>query len=322
MSGSSWLTVPADWFDIEPMAVTLRDDFVQIYRSGSSKAIIDSLMAIWSMIDRGALWIASLGRGIERASEPSDVPAAAYGAMLPTVAQQMRSLTSLARAGLDHLPIAMACGRSALEVGVRVAWVGTGKDMRERTSRTLALHAEAINWKEKVASAFDQDETTASDRWRDGVAAHTRYLTTALRQLDGDLELPKVPTVRSQLIQLGLGRLYRGYRLASSYVHSGLPSALERQLVITEDSPYGTYWPNDWFLPVSMCAWACHLVAQILEENDLGPVRGTMLAAELLILAPGPSDERGGDGRPHAARCPTNLLGRDLGSVWDRLSPL
>src|SRR5262245_35170478 len=104
----------------------------------------------------------------------------------------------------------------------------------------------------------------------------------------GSPELPKgVPTVKEQLRELGLDRLCSGYRLASEYVHGGLSSALEAEMMQAESSPFGSYWPNDWYLAVNMCAWGCFfLPRRYVRGFALGPVRGAMLAAELNVSEP------------------------------------
>jgi hypothetical protein len=81
-----------------------------------------------------------------------------------------------------------------------------------------------------------------------------------------------------------------GYRLASEYVHGGLSSALDAETIQAENSPFGSYWPNDWYLAVNMCAWGCLFLPRRYVDRgfDLGPVRGSMLAAELMFLSPGP----------------------------------
>jgi hypothetical protein len=88
----------------------------------------------------------------------------------------------------------------------------------------------------------------------------------------GSPELPKgVPSVKEQLGELHLDRLYSGYRLASEYVHGGLSSALDAEIIQAENSPFGSYWPNDWYLAVTMCAWGClFLPRRYLTGFDLG----------------------------------------------------
>ena len=70
------------------------------------------------------------------------------------------------------------------------------------------------------------------------------------------------PSVRDQLTALGLEGMYFGYQVSSAYVHGSLASAAEIATVRKEGSPYGDYWPIDWYLAVRLCALGCVLVAQ------------------------------------------------------------
>jgi hypothetical protein len=215
-------------------------------------------------------------------------------ALLPAISRRIYTLTCriytltcLGRADLDHLPTALAAARAAFEAGLRLSWIDAPQDPRERAIRVLLIHSGQAKWKRKVAS--DYDLTAArGDRWREAAETQENLVSRALHEI-GSPELPKqVPSVAEQLRELKLERLYSGYRLASEYVHGGLSSALEVELLQKEKSPFGLYSPNDWFLAVSMCAWGCFFLGPLSLDRgfNLGPARGAMLAAELMFLSP------------------------------------
>jgi len=254
-AGHGWSTVPADWFESEPAAGRMRTDFQQLCRRANSTDLLNGTCA----------------------------------ALLPAIPRRIRTLTCLGRASLDHLPTAMAAARAAFEAGLRLAWISAPQDQQERANRVLLIHRSQAGWKKKVASDYDLT-SAGGDRWRQAAKVQEDLVSRALGKI-GSPELPKrVPSVADQLRELHLDRLYSGYRLASEYVHGGLSSALDAETIQAENSPFGIYWPNDWYLAVTMCAWGCLFLPRqyVNRRFDLGPVRGSMLAAELMFLSPGP----------------------------------
>jgi hypothetical protein len=282
-----WATVPADWFEAEPAAGGMRAAFIELYRRASPKQITEALEGIWLMLDRAALWVASIHADL--AASTTGVIDQTCAALIPAIPQRMYALTCLGRADLDHLPTAMAAARAAFETGLRLSWVSAPQDPRERAIRILLIHSSQAKWKRKVASDYDLT-AAGGDRWRQAAEAQDNLVSRALGMI-GSPELPKqVPSVAQQLRELKLDRLYSGYRLASEYVHGGLSSALEAAAIQKEESPFGLYWPNDWFLAVNMCAWGCFFLGPLSIERgfNLGPARGAILASELMFLSPGP----------------------------------
>lgn len=292
IADNQWATVPAELFDLEPEAGRVRANFAEICRRASADQIIASLGAVWLMLDRAALWVSSIHTDFAAGSD--DFVNRTCAALLPTIPRRIRTLTYLGRGSLDHLPTAMAAARAVFEAGLRLAWCNSSQDQKERAIRVLLIHNSQAKWMEKVAS--DYDLSAGGDRWRKAAETQVAMVTHAIDRI-GCSKLPqRVPSVPDQLRELGLGRLYSGYRLASEYVHGGLSSALEAELIQTEHSPFGIYWPSDWFLPVNMCAWGCLFLTPYYAKGgfnlfergfNLGPVRGSMLAAELLFLSPG-----------------------------------
>jgi hypothetical protein len=283
-----WSTVPADWFDSEPAAGGARAAFMELYRRASPGQITGALEGVWLMLDRAALWVSSIH--VDFAADTNGIIDQTCAALLPAIPRRMFTLTCLGRAGLDHLPTAMAAARAAFEAGLRLAWINAPQDPQERAIRVLLIHMSQAKWKRKVSSDYDLTTTEGGDRWRQAAEAQENLVSRALAVI-GSPELPKrVPSVSEQLRELQLDRLYSGYRLASEYVHGGLTSALEAELIQQEKSPFGLYWPNDWFLAVNMCAWGCFFLGSLSLGRgfDLGPARGAMLAAELMYLSPGP----------------------------------
>ena len=283
---NGWSTVAVDWFQAEPAAGSMRAAFLELYRRGSPKQITDALEGIWLMLERAALWVSSIHADLDASS--TGIIDQTCAALIPAIPRRMHTLTCLGRASLDHLPTAMAAARAAFEAGLRLAWINASQNPQERAIRVLLIHSSQAKWKKKVAS--DYDHTGAGgDRWRQAAEVQENLVLRALDAI-GSPELPKkVPPVAEQLRELNLERLYAGYRLASEYVHGGLSSALDAETIQAESSPFGTYWPNDWYLPVNMCAWGCFFLGPIALGRgfDLGPARGAMLAAELMFLSPG-----------------------------------
>jgi hypothetical protein len=292
--GKDWLYVPRTWYEADPEAIQARSNFVLLCQRGSAEQVTEILEAIWAMLDRAALWVSSIHTDL--ASTSTGFVDRSRAVLLPTIPRQIRALAHLGRASLDHLPAGMAAARSAFESGLRAAWIDASQDPQERVVRILSLHNHEARWKNAVAADFGLDEE-AAERWRQAANVQAALVAQAQDRIGREEPLPRVPSVKSQLHQLDLDRLYSGYRLASEYVHGGLTSALEVEAIRTENSPFGIYWPNDWFLAVSMCAWACSFVAHHASEGfDPGPLRGIMLAAELLLLSPGPGWRRGSPG--------------------------
>lgn len=286
-AGHGWSTVPADWFESEPAAGRMRTDFQELCRHASAEQITDALGAIWLMLDRAALWVSSIHTDL--AANSTGLVDRTCAALLPTIPRRIRTLTCLGRASLDHLPTAMAAARTAFEAGLRLAWINASQVQQERAIRVLLIHSSQAGWKRKVASDYDLT-SAGGDRWRQAAKVQEDLVSRALGKI-GSPELPKrIPSAKEQLRELGLDRLYSGYRLASEYVHGGLSSALEAETIQAENSPFGSYWPNDWYLAVTMCAWACLFLPRhyVNRGFDLGPVRGSMLAAELMFVSPGP----------------------------------
>ncbi len=208
--------------------------------------------------------------------------------LLPAIPRQMRALAHLGRVGLDYLPAGMAAARSAFESGVRLAWVEAPQDPRERAARILSLHSVESRWKRAVATDFSPDEA-ATERWSQAADAQAAAVARAQAAISWEGRLPRVASVKDQLHELDLDRLYPGYRLASEFVHGGLTSALEAEAIRAEHNPFGAYWPSDWFLAMSMCAWASAFAGQYASRGfGTAPLRGVMLAAELLLLSPEP----------------------------------
>jgi hypothetical protein len=282
---NEWSTVAADWFEAEPAAGGARAAFLELYRRGSPKQIIDTLEGIWLMLERAALWASSIHADL--AASSSDVIDQTFAVLVPAIPRRIHTLTCLGRASLDHLPTAMAAGRAVFEAGLRLAWINAPQDPQERAIRVLLIHDDQVKWKKRVAS--DYDLTAGGDRWRQAAEVQENLVSRALEAI-GSPELPKkVPSVTEQLRELNLDRLYVGYRLASQYVHGGLSSALDAEATQAENSPFGIYWPSDWYLPVNMCAWGCFFLGPLSLHRgfNLGPARGAMLAAELIYLSPG-----------------------------------
>lgn len=281
-----WSTVPAYWFESEPAAGGMRAAFLELYRRASPEQITEALEGIWLTLDRAALWVSSIHADF--AATTNGVIDQTCAALLPTIPRRIYTLTCLGRAGLDHLPTAMAAARAAFEAGLRLAWINVPHDPQERAIRVLLMHSSQAKWKRKVASDYDLTDV-GGDRWRRAAEAQENLVSHALDVI-GSPELPKqVPPVTEQLRELKLDRLYSGYRLASEYVHGGLTSALDAELIQKEKSPFGLYWPNDWYLAVNMCAWGCFLLGPLSRDRgfNLGPARGAILASELMFLSPG-----------------------------------
>src|SRR5580698_6782128 len=55
-----WLAGSGDWLDREPETRHVRAAFVELCRRGSAKEIVTALEAIWSLLDRAALWVSSI----------------------------------------------------------------------------------------------------------------------------------------------------------------------------------------------------------------------------------------------------------------------
>ena len=290
---NGWSTVPAGWFEADPVARGTRAAFLELYRRASAEQIADALEGIWLMLDRAALWVSSIHADL--AANSTGLVDQTCAALLPTVPRRMNTLTCLGRASLDHLHTAMAAARAAFEASLRLAWIYAARDPQQRAIRVLLIHSSQAKWKRKVASDYDLTPA-GGDRWRKAAEVQENLVSRAL-EITGSPELPKqVPSVAEQLRELDLKRLYSGYRLASEYVHGGLSSALDAETVQTENSPFGIYWPNDWHLAVSMCAWGCLFLGPLAVDRgfNLGPARGAMLAAELLFLSPGPGWRQNG----------------------------
>jgi hypothetical protein len=284
-SSADWVSVPADWFDMDPAAVQLRSDFAEICRRAPVNEIITCLECVWSMLDRAALWVSSVQ--IDLAANGIDLMSRTSALLLPTIPRQMRSLGYLGRASLDHLPTAMAAARSVFEAGLRLAWIAAPEDAKDREIRTLGIYNDQVRWKNTVATEYD-GMGVGGDRWRQSARKQGAFVARALDAIGGPGDLPRTAAVRAQLRELKLDRLYTGYRLASEYIHGGLSGAFDGEAVRAENNPFGDYWPNDWSLAVSMCAWGCYFVSLQASENfNLGPVRGAMLAAELMLISPG-----------------------------------
>jgi hypothetical protein len=183
----------------------------------------------------------------------------------------------------------MAAARAAFEAGLRVAWINAPKDPQERATRVLRIHKDQAGWKKKVASDYDLTGV-GGDRWRQAAEVQENLVSSALGKIGAPDPPNGIPSVKSQLGELKLDRLYSGYRLASEYVHGGLSSALDAEAIKAENSPFGLYWPNDWHLAVNMCAWGCFFLAAHYCSRgfDLGPARGAMLASEIMFLSPSP----------------------------------
>jgi hypothetical protein len=289
--GTDWLSVPADWFDMEPAAVRLRSDFATICHTAPATEIKTCLECVWSMLDRAAMWISSIQAHLSVNSV--DFTGKTCAVLLPTISRQMRSITHLGRASLDHLPTAMAAARSTFEASLRLAWITAPEDVKDREIRALSLHNDQVRWKNAVATEYD-NTGVGGERWRKSAQSQGTLVARTLDAIGKPDKLPRVATVKAQLQELKLDRLYTGYRLASEYIHGGLSSALDAEAVKAEKSPFGVYWPNDWHLTVSMCAWGCYFVSPQAGRNfNLGPARGAMLAAELMLISPGPGWRQG-----------------------------
>jgi hypothetical protein len=282
-----WLAGSGDWLDREPETRHVRAAFVELCRRGSAKEIVTALEAIWSLLDRAALWVSSIQTDL--AANSSGLVDGTCAALMPTISRQMRTLTYLGRSGVDYLPTAMAAGRAAFEVGLRLEWINRPEDHEERKIRVLRLHNDQTRWKNAVARDYDRS-SAGGDRWLRAAQVQAALVARELRNINWTGQLQQPPSVSAQLHELDLDRLYSGYRLASEYVHGGLSSALDAEAVRTERSPFGIYWPNDWSLAVLMCAWGCRFSTRHYAGRgfNLGPLRGSMLAAELMLLSPGP----------------------------------
>jgi hypothetical protein len=277
------------WLANDPVARQTLEDFTRLVRIGSPDNVRECLdRAVWPSLDRAALWLSSCHVEWEACARTMAERTCAL--MLPTMVSHLRALTALARDDLDHLATAMAIGRAAFETGLRIAWVFHSRTLKDMDLRALALHQHGSVWKGRVASTLDSTESFGS-RWRHAATAHAALVKGHLERNGWQpAEIPCIPNVERQLKLLGLGRLYHGYRVTSAYVHGEVAIGVERAVVEYEQSPYGTYWPQDWYLAVNMCAWACLFVANSLtiELHDIGPVRGAMWATEALLASPGP----------------------------------
>lgn len=274
-----------------PEEERLRRSLAEFYGRATPTQVIESLSAVWAMLDRGALWLSSVHLDICGSSNELVTRTAA--ALLTVVADRLRAIAVLGRRSLDHVPTATTASRAALETALRLRWVTDAEDDQTRALRVVALHDHQARWKQQVATEMAQVGNDGA-RWRKAADKHAAVVARC-REAIGEDELPRVPPVINQLRSLGLLRLYHGYRLASEYAHGGLTGALETEFVAAEQSPFGRYWPQDWYLALSVSAWSCALVAGCASSDfDLGPVRGLILAADIINLTPGPPPERAG----------------------------
>jgi hypothetical protein len=277
-------------FEDEPLARSAKADFERLVSTGDVDEIVAGLEAVWMLVDRAALWLSS--HHIEWTSHASTAAEKACLMMLPTITGQLKAVTALGRADLSYLPTALMAGRSAFEIGLRVAWIYSAEDSGEMEDRALRLHRKTERWMRRVAARLENSETGTGHRWRRAAEAHNARIEQYLVPSNAESALRPPPPVFEQLRSLELERLYHAYQLASEHTHGGLASGGEMVAVRRERSPYGLYWPQDWSLPINLCAWACMFVAQHYPagDPDVGPVRGLMWAADLLRVAPGPEE--------------------------------
>lgn len=272
-----------------PEDARLRSSLADFYGRATPNQVLESLGAVWTMLDRGALWLSSVH--LDVCGESNDFVERTAAAFLTVVADRLRAIADLGRQNLDHVPTATTGSRAALETALRLRWIIDAEDERSKILRVVALHDRQVRWKKQVAAEMDRVGNDG-ERWRKAAEKHSAVVVAG-REAIGEAELPRVPPVINQLQSLGLGRLYHGYRLASEYAHGGLTGALETESLTVERSPFGRYWPQDWYLALSISAWSCALVAGYASQDfDLGPVRGLILAADIISLTPGPRPEQ------------------------------
>jgi hypothetical protein len=110
----------------------------------------------------------------------------------------------------------MAAARSAFELGLRLAWIDASQDPRERVVRILSLHNGEARWKNTVATDFGLDHEAAK-RWRRAANMQADLVAQAQDWIGREERLPRAPSVKRQLHELDLDRLYSGYRLTSAF---------------------------------------------------------------------------------------------------------
>jgi hypothetical protein len=86
-------TVPADWFESEPVAGRMRTDFQELCRRASAEQITDALGAIWLMLDRAALWVSSIHTDL--AANSTGLVDGTCAALLPAIPRRIRALACL-----------------------------------------------------------------------------------------------------------------------------------------------------------------------------------------------------------------------------------
>jgi hypothetical protein len=242
----------------------------------------------WQALDRAALWASSTE--VAWPHTRRSLAATTCTMLLPVQASHLRAAAALGRAGINHVPSALAAGRATFELGLRAAWVYAPDSQPEQELRAVALHDSSARWKDKVGDRLESASGMDGSRWHDGAERHRSFVARHVPPEFMQSDVPNVPSAYAQLCELGLQRLYHGYQLASEYVHGGVASGGEIGAIREEGSPFGLYWPQDWTLSLNMCAWGCLFVSQhTCPKTKLvpPPIGELMMAAESLLDAPG-----------------------------------
>lgn len=278
-------------YDDEPAAVIAKAAFGQLMRVGSPDEVLTGLEIVWMQVDRAGLWLES--HIMEWSSSSAAVAESTCLMTLAPLALHLRAISTLGRADLSLLPVALMASRSVFEIGLRIAWIYSADEREDSDRRALRFRLETEKWMRKIASRLAATGSCSADRWREAANGHRTVVDahTEAARTQGVLRSP--PQVLQQLQVLGLEHLYHSYQLASAQGHGSVASGGELQVIRRERSPYGLYWPQDWAVPVNLCAWGSLFVAQHYPAGqlDVGPIRGLMWAANLLAdLAPGPDE--------------------------------
>lgn len=274
----------------DPIAAESRRAFAVACASRRPDVVRSAFEVVWYQLERAAVWISSRADSTEFAAFSERT---AQILMRP-IAAHVRGVAVLGAAGFDHLTPAMSSARAAFEAGLRVAWMLNTDGDAEKDHRAARVHSQLAEARGRIADRMEKTGIDAA-RWREAQQRQQLLVDKLVGELELEMPLKRVPGVADQLKELGVGRLYQGFRIASEYAHGSLGAGAEVIPSHAGPTDFGVYWPSEWYLAVNMSTWGCVLAADAIGAGagDFGPIRGAVWAVQLMDDAPGPRTPQG-----------------------------
>jgi hypothetical protein len=227
--------------------------------------VSDALDAAIAVFERDRLAAAPTGEW--------EAPVEAWN-LATLVVRTLGGLSLMAHTDMALAPPAMQCARAALEHTVRAVWLLQPPDRFVAEVRWLALLHEWEQFEDRLA--HEADSANIRDRHEERRDSLLQFrLEVAARLPDGYRPSPRLPSMRSMMVEIGIGSVYGHYRTLSQPVHGTMDASQFYRRNLGTEMVLGEFGGlKDWILPMRL-SWVGmrNLRHLVLSRCGQRPVR-------------------------------------------------